>query len=222
MAFSLSEISLQAIEIAMHPGRLKRYTHEGNYSISSALRLYYWNCELCEAFYFPLQIAEVLTRNAIHQAVHHRYGEEWYAEAKFVNELTPMFRTELGSAVVKETEQHGRKVTAHHIVSGLTFGFWEGLCRKNFRHLLWRGSNNGLAHQFPNAAKGETVQSLHDKIQRVRQWRNRIFHHRAIFDKEPLAKYAETLSLINWMCAETAFFVKAMGRVEQVHARRPF
>lgn len=221
MAFSLSEQSLQAIEISVNRLRLRRYQHEGKYVLGEALQLYYWNSELCEAFYFPLQMAEVLTRNAMHEALRHRYGDSWFLEAKFINELPGRFREELTGTLKSENSRHGSAITAHHIVSGLTFGFWQHLTTTSFRHLLWRGGNNGLAHQFPNAERGASIQTLHDKIQRVRQWRNRIAHHKAIFDKDPLGKYAEILSLIGWMCADSSTLVARLCRVEAVHSKKP-
>lgn len=221
MPNALDPQSLQAIEKAIHSDRLKRYRDGGEYDPTAALVLYLWNARLCESFYFPLQVAEIVVRNAIHNAVVHRYGDDWWSNAHFIGELKRKYQDDLSMAIADERAKHGKNLTKHHIVSVLSFGFWQNLTTTRFRHLLWK---RGLKHQFPNAPVlpvMTTVQDLHDKIQLVRQWRNRVAHHQAIFDKQPDVKHQEVILLVDWVCKDTAAFVSRLSNFGTVWGAKP-
>ncbi|HWA92927.1 MAG TPA: hypothetical protein VG889_23040 [Rhizomicrobium sp.] len=182
-------------------------------------RFYMWNCGLCEAFYLPLQIAEIAVRNAIHKALLFRLGERWFENPTFLTLLAPTFRKELESCIVDEADQHGNAMTAHHICSSLNFGFWEHLTTKRFERMLW---NRGIRHNFPNApATSKAREELRTLIESVRRWRNRIAHHKAIFDKLPSKKHQDTLYLIRWVCNDTADWISRESVVQAVINARP-
>jgi hypothetical protein len=132
--------------------------------------------------------------------------------------LEDRFRAELAEAVGKERDQHGASLTPHHVVSALTFGFWEHLATKRFERYLWA---KGIQYAFPNAPKGKTFEDLHALIESVRRWRNRIAHHRAIFDKGPSRKHQDALELIKWVCGDTATWVASVSKVPTALALRP-
>lgn len=67
--FSCIADTLDAIEATISPARLKRYIPTAKGDRQLALRLYLWNVRICEAFYFPLQTAEIAARNAIKKPV---------------------------------------------------------------------------------------------------------------------------------------------------------
>ena len=109
-------------------------------------------------------------------------------------------------------------MTAHHVVSALTFGFWEHLVTKRFERYLW---SRGLRATFQGAPKEKTFEDLHALIESVRRWRNRIAHHRAIFDKGPMRKYQDTLELISWACPTTTAYVAASSKLPAALGLRP-
>jgi hypothetical protein len=173
---------------------------------------------MCEAFYLPLHFAEIGCRNAIHAALLMACGVKWYENQTFLGLLNDRFRAELEDAIADEGAQHGKSLTAHHIVSALTLGFWEHLTTKRFQRLLW---NKGIQPYFPGAHKDHSRESLHELIESVRRWRNRIAHHRAIFDKSPSRKLADTMELIKWVCGSTAVWVLTASSVQAVINKRP-
>ncbi|HEY4167762.1 MAG TPA: Abi family protein [Reyranella sp.] len=220
MPNSLSPKILQALEKALNSDRLKRYQDGTDYDPAHSLRLYMWNAELCESFYFPLQVAEVLVRNAVHNCVSYYYKQDWWRNTHFLNELKSEYRQELAGVISEEKASHPQTFTGHHVVSGMSFGFWESLLNTRFRHLLWK---NSLKYHFPNLPKLPitTVQDVQDKIMEVRQWRNRVAHHSAIFDKAPEAKHELALTLIGWVCADTAAYVRSVSKFDGAFARKP-
>lgn len=206
-----------AIESAIQSERLSRYMAAADNDIEQAFRLYLWNCALCEAFYIPLHFCEIICRNSIHKGLRAKLGNNWYENETFVNLLAERYQHELKDAVKKEREQHG-SITAHHIVSALSFGFWQHMVTKRFERLLW---NEGIRKHFPNAPAHKDREDLHLLIETIRRWRNRIAHHRAIFDKKPMAKYQDALQLIKWACADTAGYVASISKVPLVISLRP-
>lgn len=208
----------QRIECSLQWERISRYMPAAQKDKELALRYYLWNCDLSEAFYKSLHFSEIVCRNALQRTLVLRWGESWYKDAVFCRELDARFAKELSEAVVSETKQHNGKLTSHHIVSALNFGFWEHLTTKRFERLLWA---KGIHHTFPYAPANRTYRDLHDLIESVRRWRNRIAHHRAIFDKGPSRKHQDTLELIKWVCGDTAGWVSSMSKVQQSIAARP-
>jgi hypothetical protein len=190
----------------------------GGPNLADLFKFYMWNCALSEAFYLPLQMAEIAARNAIHRALIARVGQNWYQDAKFTSLLSARYLGELNNCVAEETAQHGANVSCHHVCSGLTFGFWEHLTTSRFNRLLWKW---GIRHNFPNAPAAATPKDLHDLIESVRRWRNRIAHHKAIFDKGPTKKYQDTICLIRWVCDDTANWVTSISNVQQIINAKP-
>ena len=76
-----------------------------------ALRLYVWNARICEAFYLPLQLAEVTIRNRIHAGVILRYGTGWELQGRFLCTLPQRLRSELNEALGKERGVRGAALT---------------------------------------------------------------------------------------------------------------
>ena len=183
-----------------------------------AFKYYLWNCTLCESFHLSLHFAEVVSRNAFHNGLLNRLGDTWYNNNTFRNILDMRFLKELNEAMAQEAYQHGQFMTAHHIVSALNFGFWEHLATKRFERLLWA---KGIWTMFPNAPAKKTYEDLHTLVESVRRWRNRIAHHRAIFDKKPMGKHDDALELIKWVCIETGQWAASVSTVPAAIALRP-
>jgi hypothetical protein len=207
-----------SIVSAIQKERLARYLPAANGSDALAFQFYLWNCSLCESFHFPLHFSEVVCRNALHQALVKRAGASWYSEPTFIGILDRRFSEDLTEAVSVERSQHGSKMTAHHIVSTLTFGFWEHLATKRFERYLWA---KGVQEVFPCAPKGTTLAEVHSLIESVRRWRNRIAHHRAIFDKGPMRKYQDAICLIKWACVDTGGWVASSSKVPVAISLKP-
>ncbi len=173
---------------------------------------------VCEAFYIPLHFSEIAFRNAMQRQLLARAGPIWFAEESFVQLLDPRFASELSYAVNAERKQHGAALTSHHVVSALTFGFWEHLLTKRFERYLWA---KGISLSFPNAPKGMTNRDVHTLVESLRRWRNRIAHHHAIFDRGPMRKHADALCLLEWICSDTYKWVASISRVPSAISLRP-
>lgn len=215
---ALNPTEFLALEKLLQKERLNRYLPAAGQDPEIAFQFYVWNCALSEAFYTPLHFAEIGCRNAIHHALVTQVGERWFEIPQFKAQMDPRFVPDLERAVAEEARQHGLNMTNHHIVSAMSFGFWEHLTTKRFARMLWRF---GIGGSFPNAPSTATLEDLHDLIESVRRWRNRIAHHRAVFDKGPSRKYADALTLIKWICMDSAACVSVGSSVQRVINERP-
>lgn len=206
------------LEAALQPERLNRYMAAAEDDKDQAVRLYLWNCILCEAFLIPLHFCEIVCRNALQRGLRAKLGNNWYENETFLKILDERYRKELGDAIKQERKQQGGAMTAHHVVSALSFGFWQHLVTKRFDRLLW---NSGIKAHFPNAPAQKSREDLGELIEKIRKWRNRIAHHRAIFDKGPMSKYQAALELIKWSCPVTAAYVASIAQVPTAISLRP-
>lgn len=207
-----------AIEAAIHSERLTRYLPAAGMNKKIAFDFYMWNCLICESFHLSLHFAEIICRNTLHSGLTARCGMDWYNHVTFRKLLSDDYLSELDSAVANETKQHRAKMTTNHVVSALTFGFWEHLTTKRFERFLWA---KGIPNVFPNAPATMQLIELHNLIESVRRWRNRIAHHRAIFDKGPMKKHQDALRLIEIACNDTQTWVSSASRLPQALTLRP-
>jgi hypothetical protein len=218
LAFSCVPETFQAIEGSLSEARLGRYLGDSRNDRQYALRLYVWNASLCEAFYLPSQVAEVAIRNTIHKALFDKHGPDWFDRGSFLCTLPDRLRSELKDVIRQERRQYGAAMNVNHIVSGLSFGFWQHLLTKNYENVFWP---NYFPSSFPHKPKKITRQDLWDKVDRLRTFRNRLAHHKPIFDRFPKLENQNLLELLSWVCLETRWFVETTSRVDQAISLKP-
>ena len=67
----------------------------------------------------------------------------------------------------------------------------------------------------------DALEDIRGQIELVRNWRNRIAHHRTVFDKSPNDKLQQILKLIGWVCRDTEVWVRSEQRVNGIIDMRP-
>jgi len=197
---------------------LARYLPEAKGNRHLALRLYIWNARLCESFYLPIQLAEVAARNAIHKPVERRFRADWYVSAGFEAILPPKLKDELKKVVSDERRGRGSQFTVNHVVAGLSFGFWLNLLTSSYDKHLWA---NGLRGSFPRLPRSVDRQQLHERLDQLRRFRNKIAHHYAIFDKSPRAELQNAMQILDWICADSHWLAGELAGVVRVLSNKP-
>jgi len=215
--FSPMPAVLSGIESTMSAARLVRFTPQ-NGNKNHGLRTYVWNARLCEEFYIPLQFTEVAFRNGIHRRLQAVYGRDWHANPKLLATLPHRHRADLNEVASSETAKRGPAFTIDHVVGGLPFGFWHSLMGHSLAHILWK---YGIRGPFPHLPMTENRQTVFDKLEMMRKFRNNVMHHYAIFDKGPMTEYHNILALLGWMCPHTLWLVKELSNPAAVLQRRP-
>jgi Abi-like protein len=207
-----------AIIRALHDDRIDRYLPATYGNQEDALRIYLWNCALCEAFYLPLHFAEIVIRNAINNHLIERLGDRWFENRTFIKILNQHYQDDLDDLLQAELLRHGDNLTCHHLVSELSFGFWQHLLTKRFSRIIWA---TGFKSAFPNLPNSMERQDIYNRIEIIRKWRNRIAHHKPIFDQGPSAKYHDLLQLMRWVCHDTANWISSVAKVTAAIDLRP-
>ena len=142
--------------------------------------LYIWNSKLAAACFTSIHVMEVVLRNAIAEACEAKYGANWM--------YLPSFHTSLKQGSYDElydlTDGFSTSLPIGKLIPELTFFFWQGLLATKQYDRLWKGR---LFHIFPSATRlpheKDSLKKLHDAVEHVRLFRNRIAHHEPIFNR---------------------------------------
>ena len=200
------------VESGLDPERLDVYRLDGA-SQAVTLARYLWNMALCETLYSPLQISEIALRNAIHGGLTKRYGtDQWY---DFVAPLSGWQQHQVHEARGK-LQSNGKSITPGRMVAELHFGFWTGFFNKSH---AGTGLGHSLANQvFANAPRSERdMKKLDIRWKRIRDLRNRVFHHERIVHWVDLdAQHAAVLEIIGWISPALCDLAQALDRYASI------
>lgn len=216
--FCCTHATFASVEACLSAARLARYLPEAKGDRHLALRLYVWNTRLCEAFYLPIQFAEVAARNAIHKPVNARFGAGWYRDTGFRAVLPDRLRQELDKVVADEQRLRRARFTGDHVIAGLSFGFWLNLVTSSYEKHLW---TNGMKSSFPNLERGDDREVVYRCLDQLRHFRNKIAHHYAIFDKGPREQLQNAFRVIGWVSTDTHWLADELTNVVRVLSRKP-
>lgn len=181
----------------------------------AAIRLYAWTVEASAAFWGPLHAVEVVARNAMHRELVALFGRpDWWNHPRAA-------LTYVGQRKVADVEdalrRRGRPVTDGAVVAELPFGFWSALLGRGNQYevRLWRPA---LHRAFPGYRGPRT--GLHQQLDYLREFRNRIAHHEPIFARHLAADLASIRAVLGYVCPDTQQWVDQLNRVPAVLARR--
>ena len=156
-----------------------------------------WPC--ARSLYSPLQMAEIALRNSLHQFLTGRFNTPaWY---DVITGLPQWQQGQLAEARQKLIA-NGKNVIPGRMVAELHFGFWTGFFNKFHART---GLGHALAGQvFPHAPRAERdLRKLDARWKRVRDLRNRVFHHERIIHWADLdAQHTAILEVIRWVSPE--------------------
>ena len=195
----MSPAFFQQIEGILHTERMQAYRQDG-VGHKSALARYLLNMALSEALYPSLQFAEIALRNAVHRELTARCGSDaWYdlPQAR----LTSWQEGEVAKA--KDILARLQKpLTSGRIVAELNFGFWTGFF--NNAHARTGIGSYLAGNSFPHAPAPNRNQSKLDRRwHKIRDLRNRVFHHERILHWRDLdVRHHAILEIIGWMSPE--------------------
>jgi hypothetical protein len=182
------------LEQSISNERLKHYAKIFDTTDKKKLiQKYLLNVELSKAFYFPLQKLEITLRNNFHNILSNKLNtDSWFD--------IPNFLTEQSYTKIQEAKMNIEKEqTSGRIISELSFGFWCALFSKSYDQKIW---NKYTKLIFPNIPKNQATRKvLMDKINRIRKFRNKIFHFDTIIDNKNglYEKHKQILELIRWL-----------------------
>lgn len=202
------------LEPALAVERLDAYRQDGATPVVTLSR-YLWNMALCESLYSPLQMAEVALRNRIHSSLTELFSaEDWYTTSRL---LLP-WQADLVDDAIEKFSDDGNPVSSGQVVAELHFGFWTGFfnnahCQTGVAHTL-------IKPVFQHAPKYErNVDTLGERWNKIRDLRNRVFHHERIIHWSDLAgQHTEMIRAIGWINPELKEMAEALDRFTMIHS----
>ena len=157
---------------------IHKYITEKRFSKYASLSQYEENLSLSKQYYIPLSILEVSLRNAINQHFEKFYGAGWLLnEASFLQKdhLSKIFDAKNKIISRKET------LTKDKLVAELSFGFWVNLFKSSYDRQMRIANLKQIFTNLPSKdIKLINRNELFQKINHIRNFRNRIFHHEKI------------------------------------------
>lgn len=229
----VSDIIVLGVTRAISAERLEAYRPQGG-TDSQMVEVYRWNLELSEALYPTLHALEISLRNNIHRAGVEIFGcDMWFGNVCHV----PLRDNELRSLrnAQEKLRVKRKPITAGRIIAELNFGFWVALLNQPYSK-LWQPPRSLLEKAFPkvDSKRFQHRKELHPRLDRIREFRNRVFHHEPIWNWPPqhIAKqypkiidlnlavqYAEIVQTISWLSPEMAKIIRERDRFLEVYKR---
>jgi hypothetical protein len=200
------------IRDALSSSRFAPYLVRVDGDLAAAIELYWWNVDVSAAFYMPLHCLEVALRNALHRQLIVAFGQDdWWRVA-------PLQRKgpQLVADAQRKLADRGRPATADNVVAELSFGFWVSLVSRSYDRDLWVPH---LHKAFPHY-RGSRA-DLHDGLNTVLLFRNRIMHHEPIHHRHLEADHRTIGRLLGYLSVGMAGQLASYDRVEQVLKQRP-
>ena len=155
-----------------------KYITNKRLSVYESMDTYEANLKRSKQMYIPLSVLEVSLRNSIDQVFSKLYGGGW-----LINEASFLHQKELEKLFHAKDKLRSRheEITKEKLVAELTFGFWTGL----FKTLYDVQMRIGILKQiFPNLPPRDKIlinrKILSSKLNHIREFRNRVFHHENI------------------------------------------
>ena len=208
----------------MSPARFEEYLVAANHGQDAALELYQWNIEVSAGFFELISYVEVALRNAVDNIlaplevaptarVEVARGW-WFASPTFLDNDALKFY----EAACKHLGKKASTASRDKLLASMTFGIWESIFGKKDYEELFR---KHLVHAFPHRPAGFTRSSVHTNVLALRNLRNRVAHHQAIFDLPLEERYEQAMDLLGWIDPDLQDLVREASRVPGLLDARP-
>lgn len=208
---------IRTLETTISAQRLSTYLLAANHNETRALDLYLWNARLGETFHLPLQAVEIAFRNRINAVLILEFGPDWWRAPAFVALASPYQQKEIKSSQDR-IGKTGRAVSTGQIVAGLSFGFWVSMLDGHLNPRIW---SRHLRTAFPHLPDGYTRAKVQGHMRKMADFRNRIWHHEPIFNKNITQEFSNIMAALGWLCRDKQAWIKPHCKVMQVHRDRP-
>lgn len=171
------------LEYYISQPRINRFLVATGNSKSKAKKLYRINLRVSQSFYPVLNLFEIFLRNIVNYQVSSHFGNpNWIITEKngFMSDpsLTAS-RFFLQKSVQKAENTIRRKrgtVTSGKVIAEQSFGFWTSLFDTHHYRLI----GGVIIHCFPNKPSHMNRNLINQKLTRIREFRNRIYHNEPI------------------------------------------
>ena len=212
-------LSIGSLRNALSAERLSAYALPEDADEIDSVARYLWNLALCSALQPALHTLEITLRNHLFRV-----------SRRIVDETTLSFdrvpcwldaRPSLLADREREAVEQAKKtigirrspMTEGRLVSILGFGFWVSLCKRPYAQgriggpRLWPElAKKGFPH-LPRAKR--TRSHIFHALNILRELRNRVSHHEAVWDRRLERSHEDILETIGWVNRDLAATLRA-------------
>lgn len=217
------------LEYYVSQPRLNRFLRACGNSKSKTQKLYKINLRVAQAFYPLMNLFETFIRNAIYnELINHFSDSDWIINQKqrFMSDPSLSASNFFLKTSVLKAEQKirraGCQVTSSKIVAEHAFGFWTAFFDPHHFKLIHGASLKAL----PNKPKVVNRSTMAVKLNRIREFRNRVYHNEPICFRGASIDFllAKTViddihDIIGWINPSlktyTDYFNNINGKIEQ-------
>jgi len=182
--------------------------------VNAALQLYTWNAALGSAFLAPIGAVEVALRNAISDALCGAFRAPWYDDPAFLA-IDPAVFTPALARAKRHVVSAGQVVGLPAMISQLTFGFWVMLLRPAYARSIWPIVR-------PAFVRYTRRRRAADAFEPLVAFRNRVAHHRLIYDREPRAMWERLRTGARLLSPNLESWIDYHERVSRLLAHGPY
>ncbi len=188
----------QKLEYYISKPRLDRFLMATGGSKSKAQKLYRINLRVAQSFYPVLNLFEIFFRNIVnYQVAAHFANANWITAEKngFMNHpsLTSsrFFLKNSVNKAEKMVRRKGGVVTSGKVIAEQSFGFWTSLFDTHHYRLI----GGVVIHCFPSKPVHINRNILNQKLNRIREFRNRVYHNEPICFKGNAIDFTEATNI---------------------------
>lgn len=203
--------------------RFNRYLIAVGNDNNRAKKLYLANIRLAQSFHPLISQFEVVLRNCINNNLTIYFSDvDWIINQKsgFMSDSTLSVSHFFLRNSIHKTEANLRRkripVTSGKIISDQNFGFWVSLFLSHHYSLL----SGQIIHIFPHKPASETRASIYDKLDKIRNFRNRVNHCEPLCFNGNNIDCSESLNilniiydLLNWINPELSTYFQNMDNI---------
>jgi hypothetical protein len=191
--FSFTTSEMNVVERLLSPERFPTYLYHAAGNRKMALHFYLRNLRLSSSLFEVIGGFEVTLRNSIHITLSDSLqSEKWYD-----NPPIPWLSHERTALQIakKHIQSRQKQITSGRVIAELTLGFWCGLTGSPYRDAIWIPH---MHRAFPHKRLGR--KAAFERLNAIRELRNRIAHHEFILNFDLPVLYANILETLGWIC----------------------
>ena len=140
---------------------------------------YKQNIYKSEKYYILLSVFEISLRNSIDEYLKKKISQNWL-DSELLHQDTKQRILESKNKIYQRKE----KISHDKIIAELPFGFWTSLFRKSYSNLFRIKDIKFIFPNIPNKNEKLITRGILDKeLNKIRKFRNRVFHYERIINK---------------------------------------
>jgi len=212
------------LEYYVSQPRLNRFLIAGGNSKVKAQKLYHVNLKIAQSFYPVLNIFEVFFRNVCNYHI-----SAWFANPNWIIAEKNGFMSDSSlsrskfylkngvNSAERSIIKKGVPMTAGKVLAEQSFGFWTSFFEPHHYRLI----GGVVIHCFPNKPANVNRSLLSQKLDRIREFRNRIYHNEPICFKGNNIDFTyataikkELYELLDWIDNDLPAYVKTFDSID--------